>query len=116
MPPSRFPPSPTFGDSSHPFLLKLYADGGYQGPIFQSAVCKILRQIDVEIVKRSDKANGFAVLPKRWIVERTIAWLNRCRRLAKDDERLPATVAGVQFVAFVSLMLHRLVTVVAQSP
>jgi len=57
----------------HPFLLKLYADGGYQGPIFQSAVRKILRQIDVEIVKRSDKANGFAVLPKRWIVERTIA-------------------------------------------
>lgn len=56
----------------HPFLLKLYADGGYQGPIFQSAACKILRQIDVEIVKRSDKANGFAVLPKRWIVERTM--------------------------------------------
>jgi transposase len=62
----------------HPFLLKLYADGGYQGPIFQSAVRKILRQIDVEIVKRSDIAKGFAVLPKRWIVERTIAWLNRC--------------------------------------
>ena len=60
----------------HPFLLKLYADGGYQGPIFQSAVRKILRQIDVEIVKRSDTAKGFAVLPKRWIVERTIAWLN----------------------------------------
>ena len=52
----------------HPFLLKLYADGGYQGPIFQSAVRKILRQIDVEIVKRSDIAKGFAVLPKRWIV------------------------------------------------
>ena len=69
----------------HPFLLKLYADGGYQGPIFQSAVCKILRQIDVEIVKRSDIANGFAVLPKRWIVERTIAWLNRCRRLAENS-------------------------------
>ena len=43
----------------HPFLLKLYADGGYQGPIFQSAVRKILRQIDVEIVKRSDIAKGF---------------------------------------------------------
>src|SRR6266436_1749175 len=45
----------------HPFLLKLYADGGYQGPIFQSAVRKILRQIDVEIVKRSDTAKGFAL-------------------------------------------------------
>ncbi|MGY4501484.1 hypothetical protein ACVWYH_005415 [Bradyrhizobium sp. GM24.11] len=49
----------------HPFLLKLYADGGYQGPIFQSAVRKILRQIDVEIVKRSDTAKSFAILPKR---------------------------------------------------
>jgi hypothetical protein len=55
----------------HPFLLKLYADGGYQGPIFQSAVRKILRQIDVEIVKRSDLAKGFAVLPKR---KRFILW------------------------------------------
>src|SRR5712671_114068 len=54
--------APLFG--LHPFLLKLYADGGYQGPIFQSAVRKILRQIDVEIVKRSDTAKGFAVLPK----------------------------------------------------
>ena len=72
----------------HPFLLKLFADGGYQGPIFQSALRKILRQIDVEIVKRSEIAKGFAVLPKRWIVERTIAWLNRCRRLAKDWECL----------------------------
>src|SRR3979409_763993 len=72
----------------YPFLLKLYGDGGYQGPVFQSAVRKILRQIDVEIVKRSDIAKGFAVLPKRWIVERTIAWLNRCRSLAKDWECL----------------------------
>jgi transposase len=54
----------------------------------QSALRKILRQIDVEIVKRSDIANGFAVWPKRWIVERTIAWLNRCRRSAKDCECL----------------------------
>ena len=61
----------------HPFLLKLYADGGYQGPVFQSAVHKILRQINVEIVKRSDAVKGFSILPKRWIVERSIAWLNR---------------------------------------
>src|ERR1022692_1678628 len=44
--------------------------------------------LDVEIVKRSDQVSGFVVLPKRWIVERTIAWLNRCRRLAKDWENL----------------------------
>ena len=48
----------------------------------------VMRQVDVEIVKRSDAAKGFRVLPKCWIVERTIRWLNRCRRLAKDWEYL----------------------------
>src|ERR1700730_10928466 len=91
-----------------PFLLKLYADGGYQGPIFQSAVRKILRQIDVEIVKRSDIAKGFAVLPKRWIVERTIAWLNRCRRLAKDWECLNRKALAFLRLASIRLMLRKL--------
>src|SRR6186997_924114 len=54
-----------------PFLRKLYADAGYQGPVFQAAVRRVLRSIDLEIVKRSDRSNGFEVLPKRWIVERT---------------------------------------------
>jgi len=71
----------------YPFLVKLYADGGYQGPQFRRAIKKILRRVNLEIVKRSDQAKGFVVLPKRWIVERTIAWLNRCRRLAKDWEQ-----------------------------
>ena len=71
-----------------PFLRKLYADGGYQGPVFRKALARVLRHIDLEIVKRSDGARGFEVLPKRWIVERTIGWLNRCRRLAKDWENL----------------------------
>ena len=92
----------------HPFLLKLYADGGYQGPIFQSAVRKILRQIDVEIVKRSDIAKGFAVLSKRWIVERTIAWLNRCRRLAKDWECLNRKALAFLRLASIRLMLRKL--------
>jgi transposase len=70
----------------YPFLLKLYADGGYQGPVFRDAVTKILARVNVEIVKRSDQAKGFVVLPKRWVVERTFAWLGRCRRLAKDWE------------------------------
>ena len=64
----------------YPFLLKLYADGGYQGPQFQDGLARVMRQVQVEIVKRSDTAKGFVVMPKRWIVERTIAWLNRCRR------------------------------------
>ena len=60
----------------YPFLLKLYADGGYQGPQFQGGLRRIMRHVDVEIVKRSDATKGFTVLPRRWIVERTIAWLN----------------------------------------
>ncbi len=51
-----------------PFLLKLYADGGYQGPEFRRALKKILTRVNIEIVKRSDQAKGFVVLPKRWIV------------------------------------------------
>jgi transposase len=68
----------------YPFLLKLYADGGYQGPMFRRAVTKIMARVNVEIVKRSDHAKGFVVLPKGWVVERMFAWLGRCRRLAKD--------------------------------
>ena len=52
----------------------------HQGPIFAEALAKILARVKIEIVKRSDQAKGFMTLPKRWIVERTIAWLNRCRR------------------------------------
>ena len=71
----------------YPFLLKLYADAGYQGPVFQTAMKKIMAQVDVEIVKRSDQAKGFVVLPKRWVVERTLAWLRRtsCDRLCPFD-------------------------------
>src|SRR5271154_2356191 len=72
----------------YPFLMKLYADGGYQGPLFRRAVAKILAQVNVEIFKLSDQAKGFVVLPKRWVVERTFAWLGRCRRLVKDWETL----------------------------
>ena len=72
-----------------PFLVKLYADGGYQGPEFQRAMKRILARVDLEIVKRLGHAKGFVVLPKRWIVERTLAWLGRCRRLAKDGMPQP---------------------------
>src|SRR5260370_38194084 len=70
------------------FLIKPYADGGYQGPEFQGAMKRILARVNVEIVKRLGQATGFVALPKRWIVERTFAWLGRCRRLAKDWECL----------------------------
>lgn len=92
----------------YPFLLKLYADGGYQGPVFQTALRGVFRQIDVEIVKRSDTAKGFKVLPKRWVVERTIAWLNRCRRLAKDWECLNRKALAFLRLASIRLMLRKL--------
>ncbi len=87
----------------YPFLLKLYADGGYQGPQFQQGLRRVCRQVEVEIVKRSDAAKGFVVIPKRWIVERTIAWLNRCRRLAKDWECLNRS--GLAFLRWASVRL-----------
>src|SRR5580693_2281376 len=55
-----------------PFLKTLFADSGYQGPKFAKALAKVLPHLDVEIVKRSDQVSGFVVLPKRWIVERTL--------------------------------------------
>ncbi len=92
----------------YPFLLKLYADGGYQGPIFRDALKQVCGQVEIEIVKRSDAAKGFNILPKRWIVERTIAWLNRCRRLAKDWECLNQNALAFLRWASIRLMLRRL--------
>ena len=92
----------------YPFLRKLYADAGYQGPQFQQAVNRVLRHVNIEIVKRSDCAKGFVVLPKRWIVERTIAWLNRCRRLAKDWENLNRMALAFLRLASIRLMLRKL--------
>ncbi len=92
----------------YPFLLKLYADAGYQGPRFQGALLRVVRQVNVEIVKRSDAAKGFIVLPKRWIVERTIGWLNRCRRLAKDWECLNRSALAFLRWSSIRLMLRRL--------
>ena len=92
----------------YPFLKKLFADGGYQGPDFQKALAKILPQLETEIVKRSDRTRGFVVLPRRWIVERTFAWLNRCRRLAKDWENLNRNALAFLRLASIRLMLRKL--------
>ena len=86
----------------YPFLLKLYADSGYQGPKFQQGLKRVRDQINVEIVKRSDLGK-FIVLPRRWIVERSIGWLNRCRRLAKDWECLNRN--GLAFLRWASIRL-----------
>jgi transposase len=92
----------------YPFLLKIYADGGYQGPLFQRAVKAAIAHLNVEIVKRSDQAKGFVVLPKRWVVERTFAWLNRCRRLAKDWECLNRKARAYVLLASIRIMVRRL--------
>jgi len=91
-----------------PFLEKLFADSAYQGPIFADAIAAILPGVEIEIVKRSDQATGFVILPKRWIVERSIAWLNRCRRLAKDWENLNVTALAFLRFASIRLMLRKL--------
>ena len=91
-----------------PLQKNLFADGGYQGPVFRQAVAKLMPELSVEIVKRSDTAKGFEVLPRRWVVERTIAWLERCRRLAKDFENLNCTaVASIRLVS-IRLMVRKL--------
>jgi len=92
----------------YPFLLKLYADGGYSGGVFQRGAKKAIAKLNIEIVKRSEQAKGFVVLPKRWVVERTIAWLNRCRRLAKDWECLNRKALSFLHLASIRLMLRKL--------
>ena len=91
-----------------PCLAKLFADGAYAGPLFLEALAKILPQLKTEIVKRGAQAKGYVVLPKRWIVERTIAWLNRCRRLAKDFENLTQNALAFVQLASIRLMLRKL--------
>ena len=77
-------------------------------PARRGALAKMLSRVKIEIVKRSDQAKGFVTLPKRWIVERSIAWLNRCRRLAKDWENLNVTALMFLRFASIRLMLRRL--------
>lgn len=93
---------------AQPFLKTLFADAAYQGPRFDGALAKVLPDVKTEIVKRSDQVKGFVVLPKRWIVERTIAWLNRCRRLAKDWENLNRKGLAFLRLASIRLMLRKI--------
>jgi transposase len=91
-----------------PFLERLFADGGYAGPRFRAKLRKTIAKLKVEIVRRPDAAKGFEVLPKRWIVERTFAWLCRCRRLSKDLECLNQKALAFLRLASIRLMLRKL--------
>ena len=90
-----------------PWLRHIFADGAYAGQKLRTALMG-LGQWTVDIVKRSDTAEGFELLPRRWVVERTFAWLGRCRRLAKDWERTIESSTAWTFVASIRLMVRRL--------
>lgn len=91
-----------------PSVKVIFADGGYQGPKMAAVVAKT-GSWRLEIVKRNNVPR-FEVLPKRWIVERTFAWISRCRRLARDYERHIRTVVAFVYLAMIRLMLRRLTT------
>lgn len=90
-----------------PWLRHLFADGGYAGDKLRKALRCIGRRT-VEIIKRSDAAKGFEVLPRRWVVERTLAWLSRNRRLGQDFEQTIASATAGLFVASVQLFTQRI--------
>lgn len=91
---------------AHPSLARLFADGGYAGPKLETAIAHIDR-LAIEIVKRSD-TRSFVILPRRWVVERTFAWLNRCRRLAKDWEASIASSEAWLVIASIRRMTRRI--------
>lgn len=92
---------------SFPWLRHVFADGGYAGDKLKTALTKI-GDWTIEIIKRSDRVKGFVVLPRRWVVERTFAWLNRNRRLAKDFEQTIASATAWLFMASVQLLTRRI--------
>jgi transposase len=87
-----------------------FVNKGYTGE--EAEACGIR----LEVVKHPEAKRGFVLLPRRWVVERSFAWVTRFRRLAKDYERLPATVAGLHLVAFACLFLHRAIAALGSSP
>ena len=89
-----------------PWLRHVFADGGYAGDKLRSAL-KGHGSWTLEIIKRSDTAKGFELLPRRWVVERTFAWLGRCRRLAKDWERSIASSTAWVLIASIRMLIRR---------
>ncbi|MCK1741043.1 IS5 family transposase [Bradyrhizobium sp. 139] len=93
--------------ASYPTIAHLFADGGYAGEKLENA----LRKIDgptIEVVKRPDDAKGFVIVARRWVVERTLAWLNRCRRLAKDWEASVTSAEAWLLIASTRQLLRRI--------
>jgi putative transposase len=90
-------------------LRLIWADGAYTGALIDWVrALRSHRPIRLEITQRSNTAQGFEVIPKRWIVERTLGWFNHYRRLSKDYEYLPQTSEAVIYVVMIHLMIRRL--------
>ena len=89
-----------------PRLERIWADGAYAGKLVQWA--GDIGGWSLEVVRRPAQQHGFQVLPRRWVVERTFAWLGRCRRLSKDYEALPETTETWVYAAMTGIMLRRL--------
>lgn len=90
-----------------------YVDSGYIGP--EPAATAAAQGIELVVVKTPEAKRGFVLLPKRWVVERSFAWMSRFRRLARDCERLPSVLAGLHFLAFACLLLHQLIHLFSSS-
>lgn len=88
-------------------MRHVFADGGYAGEKLRRALTKI-GDWTVDVIKRSDSAKGFTVLPRRWVVERTFAWLGRSRRLAKDWERTIESALAWLVIAHIRTLTRRL--------
>jgi transposase len=91
----------------------IYADAAYTGE--ETAAAAQEHGIRLVVVKRPEGSQGFVLLPKRWVVERSFAWVSRFRRLARDYERLPATLARLHFAAFICLLLPKLLRLIGGS-
>lgn len=95
-----------------PWLRHVFADGGYAGDKLRNAL-RGNGDWTLEIIKRSDKAQGFEVLPRRWVVERTFAWLGRCRRLAKDWKQSIASSTAWATIASIRMLTRRISAIYA---
>ena len=99
--------------ASAPQLQLRWADARYQGPLVVTAAAAL--GLRVEVVRAPPSTKGFVVLPRRWVVERSFGWFARFRRLARDYERLPETLAGLHLVAFTVLLLKRAAALAANA-
>jgi transposase len=89
----------------------VYVDQGYTGP--EPAAAAQAEGIELEVIKLSEAKRGFVLLPRRWVVERSLTWATRCRRLVKDYERYATTLASLHIVAFACLMLRQAAAIAA---